>query len=74
MRTKTIYSLLLILFLSFSLLAQNNKEVAIIIGNTSISKEEVQQKFNEFNAPLDVDQKLPINDYLEKYLYNYLDY
>lgn len=72
MRTKTIYSLLLILFLSFSLLAQNNKEVAIIIGNTSISKEEVQQKFNEFNAPLDVDQKLPINDYLEKYLYNYL--
>lgn len=72
MRTKTIYSLLLTLFLSLSLLAQTDKETAITIGSKSISKEELQQKFSEFNAPLDVDHKLPFKDFLEKYLYNHL--
>lgn len=72
MMTKSIYSLILFLLISLCLSAKDSRTVALVVNGKSISKKELQQKFDEFNQPLSASEKKSINEFLETYIYNTL--
>lgn len=72
MMTKSTYSLILFLLFSLCLSAKDGKKTAVVINGKSISKAELQQKFNDFNKPLEATDKKTIYEFLDTYVYNAL--